>query len=208
MEKIKLLGMEIDPAECELLLDYDAAGKVPFEELFQVMAGEWTHDGEYLIGTETGNKGGILFTRDSYADDVMITVEFATALPATRDLNTVWCAHWDEKTDYLGESYVCGLNGWYDGLAGIERNGGNGLYTATSLYNYTPGEFVTLTSGSVNGHCFLVVDDKLVSEVVDPDPITGGHAGISPYCTRLRIRRIQVRKITWKERYQHYDPEF
>lgn len=208
MENIYLLGKEIRPDECELLLDYDAAGDVPFEELFQVMAGSWKHENGCLIGTETGNKGGILFTKDSYDCDVLMTVEFATVLPATRDLNTVWCAHWDEKTDYLGESYVCGLNGWYDGLSGIERNGGNGLYTATSLYKYEPGKFVTLICGSVEGHCFLVVDSKLICEVKDPDPIVGGHAGISPYCTMLQIKRIQVRRLRYGQRHQHYDPEF
>ena len=208
MEKIRLLGKEIDPEACPLLLDYDAAGDVPFDSLFRVMAGEWHHDGQYLVGTETGNKGGILFTRDAYDFDILFTVEFATVKPATRDLNTVWCAHWDEKTDYLGESYVCGLNGWYDGLSGIERNGGNGLYTATSLYTYTPGEFVTLTCGSAAGHCFLAVDGKLICEVQDPNPLVGGHAGISPYCTRLRIRRMQVRRLVYTPRHQHYDPEF
>lgn len=138
----------------------------------------------------------------------MLCFTVSTVLPATRDLNAVWASHWDEKTDYLGESYVCGLNGWWGNKAGIERNYGNGLFSCTSLYKYTLGTPVRMVCGSINGHCFITVDDVLISEVIDPNPISGGHVVFSAYCTKLRITDIEVREINWEVFRQKYDPEF
>ena len=171
-------------------------------------SGYWYYKDGAIIGEETGNKGGILFTKEYFKKDVMLCFTVQTVLPATRDLNAVWAAHWDDETDYLGSSYVCGLNGWWENKAGIERNRGNGLYTTTSLYKYTPGTPVRMVCGSIDGHCFMVVDDVLVSEVTDPNPISGGHVGFSAYCTKLRITDIEVREICWEEFYQKYKPEF
>ena len=65
-----------------------------------------------------------------------------------------------------------------------------------------------MTCGSINGHCFMVVDDVLVTELIDIDPIVGGHVGFSAYCTRLRITDIEVREIVWEPFKQVYEPEF
>ena len=48
----------------------------------------------------------------------------------------------------------------------------------------------------------------LLMELIDRDPICGGHVGFSPYATILKIRDIQVRKIAWEKREQIYEPEF
>ncbi|MCQ2446810.1 MAG: hypothetical protein MJ141_08015, partial [Clostridia bacterium] len=101
-----------------------------------------------------------------------------------------------------------GLNGWYEGKSGIERNLTSNLNATTTLYKYTPGKEVRMIAGAIGGHCFMVVDGELVSELVDPAPIRGGHVGFSPYCTKLRIRDIEVRRIKWEEFPQEYDPEF
>ena len=172
------------------------------------MGGEWEYRDGWLIGAERGNKGGILFSKESYPGNVMLSFTAATVLPATRDVNAVYCAHWDRETDYLGESYVCGLNGWYDGKSGIERFPENGLNTTTTLYKYTPGTEISLCAGAINGHNFMTVDGELVTELIDPNPLKGGHVGFSPYCTKLKIRDIEIRKIYWEKRDQAYDPEF
>ena len=65
-----------------------------------------------------------------------------------------------------------------------------------------------MTAGSIDGHTFMVVDDELVTELIDPNPIKGGHIGFSAYCTKLRIKDIEVRKIHWEEFIQKYDPEY
>ena len=179
-----------------------------WQKYWKVMAGDWRMENGWLIGTENGNKGGILFSRESFDKNVMLSFTAATVLPATRDVNAVYCAHWDEKTDYLADSYVCGLNGWYDGKSGIERNLTSNLYSTTSLYQYIPGTEVRMTAGAIDGHNFMVVDGKLVTELIDPSPIKGGHVGFSPYCTILKIKDIEIREIYWEKQKQHYDPEF
>ena len=66
MKDILLLGKKIKVEDCEIVLDYDATSDSDFTKLFQVMAGNWYHDGEYLIGEELENKGGILFSKEKF----------------------------------------------------------------------------------------------------------------------------------------------
>ena len=206
MKEIKLLGKTVYPEKSKLLFKYSPDGS--WLDHWQVMAGEWECKDGWLIGRERGNKGGILFSKETYEQNVMLSFTAKTELPATRDLNAVYCAHWDEKTDYLADSYVCGLNGWYDGKSGIERNLTSNLYSTTSLYEYIPGTEVRITCGAIDGHNFLVVDGKLICELQDPDPIKGGHVGFSPYCTSLMIKDIEIREIYFENKEQEYKPEF
>ena len=206
MNEISLVGKKIYMDKSPLLLKYSP--DEDWQKYWQVMAGDWRMENGWLIGTENGNKGGILFSRENFDKNVMLSFTAATVLPATRDVNAVYCAHWDEKTDYLADSYVCGLNGWYDGKSGIERNLTSNLYSTTSLYQYIPGTEVRMTAGAIDGHNFMVVDGKLVTELIDPSPIKGGHVGFSPYCTILKIKDIEIREIYWEKQKQHYDPEF
>lgn len=210
MKNIHLLGKKILFDKSKVLLDYKP--NTDWLNYFEPKSGEWKYEDGALIGIENGNKGGILFTRDYYDSNVMLSFTVSTILPATRDLNAVFCANWDDEVDYLGVSYVCGLNGWYENKAGLERNIGYGvgsnLYSTTSLYKYVPGTEVRMTCGAIDGHSFMVVDDVLVSEMIDPNPINGGHVGFSAYCTMLRIKDIEVREICWEPFEQKYDPEF
>ena len=121
--------------------------------------------------------------------DVMLSFTVASVLPATRDLNAVYCTTWDEEKNYLKKSYISGLNGWYEGKSGIERFPEDELRALTSLYHYEPGTEVRITTGAINGHNFLLVDDVLIQELIDNmDPIVGGHVGFSAYCTKLKIK--------------------
>ncbi len=208
MNDILLLGKKIISDKSPVIFKYSP--DADWEKYWVPKSGTWGMENGYLIGEEQGNFGGILFSRERFEKDVMFSFTIGAVLPATRDLNAVFCANWDEKTDYLGDSYVCGLNGWYEHKSGIERNIGYGsnLYSTTSMYHYTPGTEVRMTAGSIGGHTFMVVDDILVSELIDPKPITGGHVGFSAYCTKLKIKDIEIREIYWEEFIQKYEPEF
>lgn len=206
MKDILLLGKKVIIDKSQILMEYKPDDNL--KESWQVMAGEWQHKDGWLIGSERGNKGGILLSKKEYECDVMLIFTAATILPATRDVNAVYCAHWDYEINNLGESYVCGLNGWYDGKSGIERCPENGLNATTTLYKYTPGQEVRICTGAINGHSFLVADDVLITELIDPNPIRGGYVGFSPYSTQLKIKDIEIRKIYWEKREQSYEPEF
>lgn len=214
MKDILLLGKKIIADKSPVIFEYKPSDD--WQNFWDVMTGEWKHENGYLIGSEPGNFGGILMSKECYSDDVMFSFTIGTVLPATRDVNAVFCAHWNENRDYIGESYVCGLNGWYEDKSGIEKildsskDGGDqrGVYSTTAAYRYQPGTEVRMTAGSISGHTFMVVDDVLVSELIDPTPIAGGHVGFSAYCTKLKIKDIEVRKIYWEEFIQKYKPEF
>lgn len=179
-----------------------------WQETWEAKGGSWSYQNGYLVGSEPGNKGGILLSRQYFEKDVMLSFTAASVLPATRDVNAVYCTTWDEQTNYLKKAYISGIGGWYEDKCGIERFPEDGLRALNPLYHYEPGKEVRITTGAIGGHSFLVVDGVLVQELIDPDPISGGHVGFSPYSTMLKIKDIEVREICWEERKQFYVPEF
>ena len=204
MNEIHLIGKKLIVDQCPILLD--SQPNADWQKDWQVMGGEWKEENGWLIGAERGNLGGILFSRESYDCDVVFSFTMKTVLPATRDLNALFCAHWENG--YLGNAYVVGLNGWWEHKSGIERSPETGLRSLTGAYHYTPGTEVRMTTGIIRGHSFLCVDDVLVAELIDPNYISGGHVGFSPYCTKLAIKDIQVRRAVYEEFVQSYEAEF
>ena len=206
-KEILLLGKKILVDASPVVLSYQPDEN--WREVWEDKAGCWTYEDGYLVGCEPENKGGILLSRKRFDKDVMLSFTVASVLPATRDLNAVYCTTWDEEINYLQKSYISGLNGWYEGKSGIERFPEDELRALTPLYHYEPGTEVRITTGAINGHNFLLVDDVLIQELIDNmDPIAGGHVGFSPYSTKLKIKDIEVREIYWEERVQSYLPEF
>ena len=204
--EIRLMGKRIILENCPVLKH--SAPDENWLDDWTPMNGQWHYEDGYIIGEERGNLGGILFSKEFYDKDVLMEYKVSTVLPATRDVNAVFCAKWDEKTDYLGESYVCGLNGWWENKAGIESNGPGGFCALTNSYRYTPGREIHMIVGAYKGHTFMVVDGELVTEYLDPRPILGGHIGFSAYCTKLKIHDINIREIVCEDFPQSYEPEF
>lgn len=205
--EILLLGKKIDVVSSPVVLS--CAPDENWRDIWDVKGGDWYYEDGYLIGSEPDNKGGILLSRKRFEKDVMFSFTMASVLPATRDLNAVYCVTWDDEINYLKKGYISGLNGWYEEKSGIERFPEDELRCLTSLYHYEPGTEVRITTGAVQGHNFLIVNDVLIQEVVDNmDPIVGGHVGFSPYSTKLKVKDIEVREICWEEREQSYLPEF
>lgn len=205
--EILLLGKKIIVDASPVVLSYQPDEN--WKEVWEDKGGQWTYEDGYLVGCETENKGGILLSKRRFDKDVMMSFTVASVLPATRDLNAVYCTTWDEEINYLKKSYISGLNGWYEGKSGIERFPEDDLRALTPLYHYEPGKEVRMTVGAIEGHNFLIVDGVLIQELIDNmDPIVGGHVGFSPYSTKLKIKDIEVREIYWEKREQSYLPEF
>ena len=206
-DEILLIGKRIDVAKSKVLLSYKPDEH--WQQLWDAKGGRWFVENGWLIGSEPENKGGILLSKQRFDTDVMLSFTVASVLPATRDLNAVYCTTWDDEINYLKKSYISGLNGWYEGKSGIERFPEDELRALTPLYKYEPGTEVRITTGAIQGHNFLLVDGVLIQELIDNmDPISGGHVGFSPYSTVLKIKDIEVREICWEEREQSYLPEF
>ena len=97
MNKIKLVNKIIDVDNSRIIYDKPIADD--WQNDWQVMAGEWSVQDGCLIGVERGNKGGVLFFKQRFDGvNVMLTCKISTVLPATRDVNGIFCAEWDEKT--------------------------------------------------------------------------------------------------------------
>lgn len=205
--EILLLGKKILVDASPIVLSYSPDEN--WREVWDAKGGQWSYKDGYLVGSEPDNKGGILLSKKCFEKDVMMSFTVASVLPATRDLNAVYCTTWDEEANYLKKSYISGLNGWYEGKSGIERFPEDDLRALTPLYHYEPGKEVRLSVGAINGHNFLIVDGVVIQELIDNmDPIVGGHVGFSPYSTKLKIKDIEVREIVWEKREQSYLPEF
>lgn len=207
MEDILLIGKRILAEKSPVVLS--SLPDENWQEIWDPKGGAWEYRDGYLVGSEPENKGGILLSRQSFDKDVMLSFTAASVLPATRDVNAVYCTTWDEEINYLKLAYISGLGGWYEDKCGIERFPEDGLRALNPLYHYEPGKEVRITTGAIAGHNFLVVDGLLVQELIDPSPILGGgRVGFSPYSTMLKIKDIEVREIVWEERVQVYEPEF
>ncbi len=206
MKDIHLWGKKILLDKSPVVMKYSPSED--WLEHWEPKIGYWECKDGYLIGAERESTAAIIFSKQRFENDVMFSFTVKAELPATRDLNAVFCANWDDGTNWLGESYVCGLNGWYEHKSGIERNGSSNLYSTTSLYKYKHGTEVRMDVGCINGHSFMIVDGEMVTELVDPSPIRGGHIGFSAYCTMLKIKDIEVRELYWEPFEQSYDPEF
>ena len=205
--EILLLGKKIDVDASPVVLSYKPDEN--FTDVWDVKLGNWSYKDGWLIGSEPENRGGILLSKQKFDKNVMLSFTVASVLPATRDLNAIYCVRWDDENNYLKKAYISGLNGWYENKSGIERFPEDELRSLTSLYRYIPGEEVRITTGAINGHNFILANGVLVQELVDNmDPIVGGHVGFSPYSTILKIKDIEVREICWEEREQFYVSEF
>ena len=119
MNEIFLLGKKILLDKSPVVLSYQPDENWP--ALWDAKGGSWRYEDGYLIGSEPENKGGILLSKQRFDKDVMFSFTMASVLPATRDLNAVYCTTWDDDINYLKKSYISGLNGWYEGKSGIER---------------------------------------------------------------------------------------
>lgn len=205
--EILLLGKKILVDKSPMVLSYKPEEN--WQQVWDAKGGSWRYEDGYLVGSEPDNKGGILLSRQRFDGDVMFSFTMASVLPATRDLNAIYCVTWDDEINYLKRAYISGFNGWYDGKSGIERFPEDELRSLTPLYKYTPGTEIRVTTGAIEGHSFLFADGVLVSELVDNrDPIMGGHVGFSPYSTVLKVKDIEVREICWEPLEQSYCPEF
>lgn len=206
MKYLMLMDRKVDFEQSKLLLHYDPAED--WKDYWMPMSGQWEYKDGWLVGTEPRSRGGILFSKEKYPKDIIFSFTMKTKLPATRDLNAVYCAKWDERMNYIGESYVCGLNGWYEGKSGIERLRTRDMKALTGLYKYEPGTEVRMTCGVVSGRNFLLVDDMLICEMFDAEPIDGGYVGFSAYSTILQIKDIDIYEPCFERISQSYEPEF
>ena len=207
---VRLIRKEVDTESGKILYDLPFTREV-LEKYWKIYTGEWYLDGEWLTGKNPGNFPGMIISRLDYPGNVIVEFEARTVLPCTHDINFMWNGSWDEEKNQRGYSYVAGIQGWWNGKVGIEKSPEYKLTACTPLFNFEPGRIYRILGGSINGHCFICADGRLLLEVTDPDPIDNqkyAKVGFEAYCSHIQIRNLKIREARWREIDEIYIPEF
>jgi hypothetical protein len=172
---------------------------------------DWRAQDDAFLGVNSGNHPGMIISRADFFGDVFLDFEARTVPPSTHDIDWMWNGSWDDATDTRGTAYVAGLQGWWTGKVGFERSPDYRLNVATPLFPFEPGRWYHIQSGSIAGHIFVVVDERLVLEVTDPDPIDAGahgRVGFEAYASMIQVRSIKVRRPSWQAIEKSYPAEW
>jgi len=207
---LKLIGKQIDTDASEVLYDAPISTE-SFEKDWKVYGGEWWVEDGWLTGKNPENCPGMIVSTGDFFGNVMVDFEARTVLPSTHDIDVMWNGSWDETKDERGTAYVAGLEGWWVGKVGLEKSPDYLLNAATPLFDFEPGKVYHIQAGSVDGHCFVCVDGKLLLELTDPQPIDSqkhGKIGFEAYCSFIQIRNIKIKSIAWSELVLSYSKEF
>jgi len=207
---MKIMGKIIDLAASAML--YDA----PFSpgslgRDWTIHHSEWKFEDGWLIGKNPGNCPGMVVSRADFPGNILMDFEARTVPPSSHDIDFMWNGSWDETLDKRGPAYVAGLQGWWEGKVGIEKSPEYKFVAGTPLFGFEPGRSYHIQGGSIDGHCFVFVDGRLVIEATDPDPIDSArHAkvGFEAYCSRIAVRNLKVRRISWRPDPAKYTPDF
>ncbi|NLY43756.1 MAG: hypothetical protein GX066_07280 [Clostridiaceae bacterium] len=207
---LEILKKEIDLDNSPILFDQPVTAE-SLKKDWDIHHSEWWVEDGWLTGKNPGNHPGMVILKQDFPGNVLVEFEARTVLPSTRDINFMWNGSWDDVKDQRGMAYVAGLQGWWGGKVGIEKSPEYKLNATTPLFDFQPGKIYHIQGGSVEGHCFVFVDGKLLLEVTDPDPIDSQKhtkVGFEAYCSFIQVRNIRIRSICWKHKKVHYEPEF
>lgn len=211
-----------DPGRIELMkkvIDVNAS-KVLFQkesfevadiELFTVHHSEWHIEDGWIVGKNRENHPGMAILKQSFPGNVLVEFEAMTIHPSTHDINVMWNGEWIDSIDQRGTAYVAGLEGWWSGKVGIERSPEYKLMLGTPLFDFEPGKLYKIQAGSIDGHCFILANDKLLLEGMDPDPIDNqkhNKIGFEAYASQIKLRNVVIRQISWKAVDMKYNYEF
>jgi hypothetical protein len=171
----------------------------------------WEYRDGAFWGTNPLPAPGVVICKHSFPGNVLVEFYAQTVAPSTHDIDVMWNLSWNEAENCRGAAYVAGIMGWWDGKVGIEKSPEYRLNATTPCPWFESGREYFIQAGSIDGHCFVFVDGLLRLEVTDPDPIdhqVHTRIGFEAYQSKIRIRDIVVRQITWTPRQMGYPVEF
>ncbi|WP_372933959.1 hypothetical protein [Mariniphaga sediminis] len=182
-----------------------------FAKNWTVHHSEWKVEGDWLVGENRGNWPGMAIPKQDFPGNVLVEFEAQTILPSSHDINVMWNGEWLAETDQRGIAYVAGLQGWWTGKVGIEKSNDYKFMVGTPLFDFVPGKVYKIQAGSIDGHCFILANGRLLLEAMDPEPIDTEKytkVGFEAYCSKIKIRNIIIRQIHWEPVEMKYEPEF
>lgn len=196
MAMLRIKKLDIIEEKCELLY----APKFTDELLkkdFEISAGDWKVDGEYLIGYMEEDGGGLIYSHKHFWGDIMLDFYAKTVAPYDNDLNFTFCAKgWNYQTGKPLDGYIGGLQGWWLGKTGIEKCPYEcNVEALTSMHRFVPGQEYHIQTGRVGTRLFLFIDGVLAVELTDNQPIEQyGRIGLGVYASKIAFRDLKVFK--------------
>ena len=209
-EDLLIMGKRILMAQSALLYNRELTAQTLAED-WEVRNAQWEARDGALWGTNPRPAPGVIFSRQDFPGNVLVSCRARVVPPSTHDIDVMWNMRWDESKNERGAAYVAGVQGWWDGKVGIEKSPEYKLVAAVACPWFEAGREYFIQAGSVDGHCFVFVDGILRLEVLDPQPINSrAHArvGFEAYQSMISVRQVEVRQIAWEARPQAYTVEF
>ena len=210
MNSIVLMKKRISIDSSEVLFDAQVTPE-DFKDQWEIRHSKWDITDGWLTGENPGNWPGMAILKKDFPGNIMVDFEAQTIMPSSHDINVMWNGEWLYDSDQRGVAYVAGLQGWWTGKVGIEKSNDYRFMAGTPLFDFNPYKIYRIQAGSIDGHCFIVADGKLLLEAMDPDPIDNQKftkVGFEAYCSNIRIRKIAIRQIHWEPVEMKYEPEF
>ncbi len=209
-KELKLMGKSID-LEKSLLLYERAVSAAMLSEDWKMYGGEWWVNGEWIEGKNPESKPAMIIAKDDFVGNVMVDFYAATVLPSSHDIDVMWNGSWDEDKNQRHIAYVAGIEGWWVGKVGIEKSPDYKFFAGTPLFEFEPSRVYHIQAGSIDGHCFVFIDGKLIIEATDLDPIDStkfAKIGFEAYSSHIRLKQIKIYRLDWQSLTLSYPKEF
>lgn len=208
---LNVMGKKILIDESKLLYDR-AFTTESLKADWEVATGEWWLDNEWLTGRIRENGGGYIYNKGNYSGNIMIDFYGKTVLPCGNDLNFTWHTEgWNFAGNDAGKGYIAGLGGWWEGKTGIEKYPECKIQATTSAFTFEAGKTYHIQAGTLDGLCFIFVDEKLVIEMKDPEPFNSNiyaKVGIGTYCSYIQVKDFKVYELCTEDNFMCYKAQF
>lgn len=179
---------------------------------WEVTGGEWSVGDGALTGLYRENAGGLVYTKESYAGDILVEFYGRTLPPCANDLNFSWKTDgWDYSKNDAARGYIGGLGGWWSNKAGIERYPDCSPRVLTPLFPLEAGKTYFIQFGSVGSQSFIFADGKLIVELDDPgcgEIGDCGRVGLGTYCSHVQFSGFKIKRPLHTPYTQTYNASF
>ncbi|MFA6103813.1 MAG: hypothetical protein WCV67_12075 [Victivallaceae bacterium] len=202
MNEIRLVGKCIDLASSSVLHEFKS-----FIADDWIIAGKpvWTVTDSSIIGGPEPDTHGQIFYKTPCSCDIVM--EFDARLIAPSDHDIVWWYRTNLESKPWGRGYLAALGGWYRNLTGIESVPDFALSSTSNSCPVEPDQWYHIVSGVVASHHFIAVDNSVVFELLDPDPLPenhSGHFGFGIFQSHVEYRNLTVYVPKWQRIEEKY----
>jgi hypothetical protein len=145
---------------------------------------------------------GQLFSKRKFSGDILMKFTASAVPPSDHDIIWWWGVKLNKEKDNWEHGYLGALGGWWANQAGIEKIEAEKAYMAkTPLFRLESGRNYKIHCGIIKNNVFFFVDEKLIMEFIDPDPLTRkgpGHIGFGIYQSHIKISGLKVYNPKWE----------